>query len=102
MASIGFLIVSALRALVEVALIALFAQGLLALLAGARRGANPIYRLFQIVTGPVLRGVRFITPKVFLDKHLPFVAFFFLFWLWIILAYAKRVICGVDGLACGR
>lgn len=101
MTSMELFIVSVLRALVEVALLALLGQGLLALLAGARRGMNPIYRLFQIVTQPVLRGMRLLAPKVILDKHLPFVAFFFLFWLWIFLAYVKRVMCGIDGFACG-
>lgn len=101
MTSIELFLVSALRALVEVALLALIGQGLLAVLAGARRGTNPIYRLFQIITDPVVRLVRRITPRAVLDKHLPFVAFFVLFWLWILLAYVKRVLCGIDGLACG-
>jgi len=101
MTSIELFLVSVLRALVEVALLALLGQGLLAILAGSRRGTNPIYRLFQIITDPVLRLVRRITPRQILDRHLPFVAFFMLFWLWILLAYVKRVLCGIDGLACG-
>jgi len=101
MTSIEFFILSILRALVEVAMLALLGQGILALLAGARRATNPIYRVFQVVTQPVLRAVRFVTPKLIIDKHLPFVAFFLLFWLWIFLAYAKRVLCGIEGLACG-
>lgn len=100
MTSIELFVISALRALVEVALLALLGQGLLALLAGARRATNPIYRLFQIVTQPVLKGVRFITPKAILDKHLPFAAFFALFWIWILLAYAKRSLCQIEGLVC--
>lgn len=101
MTSIELFLVSALRALVEVALLALVGQGVLALLAGPRRGSNPIYRVFLIVTGPVLRAVRYVTPKAIIDKHLPFVAFFVLFWLWILLAYVKRVLCGIEGVACG-
>ena len=79
-------IVSLLRALVEVALLALLGQGLLALLAGARRHDNFVY-------------CRWITPKVIIDKHLPFVAFFLLFWLWIMLAWIKRELCVLSGLA---
>lgn len=94
------LALSILRALVEVALLTLLAQGLLALLAGARRDSNPIYQLFRVVTRPVLRIVRFITPKLIIDRHLPVVAFFVLFWVWIFLAYAKRLVCQVDGLVC--
>jgi len=101
MSSIELFLVSALRALVEVALLALIGQGLLAILAGPRRATNPIYRLFQIITQPVLRVLRIVTPRLVVDKHLPFVAFFALFWLWILLAYVKRVLCGIDGLACG-
>lgn len=97
MTSVELFLISALRALVEVALLALIGQGAVALLSGARRAANPIYRIFQIVTAPVLRAVRWVTPKAIIDKHLPFVAFFVLFWLWILLAYVKRVLAGIDG-----
>ena len=93
-------IVSLLRALVEVALLALLGQGLLALLAGARRHDNFVYRLFLIITGPVMKACRWITPKVIIDKHLPFVAFFLMFWLWILLAWVKRELCVLHGLAC--
>jgi len=84
------LLLGVLRALVEVALLALLGQGLLALLAGARRDTNPIYMLFKIVTKPAIVAARWITPKLVIDKHIPFVAFFVLFWLWIFLAWAKQ------------
>lgn len=90
MASPDLLILSILRAVVEVALLALLGQGAVALLAGARRQTNPIYQLFAIVTRPVIRAVRWITPKPVIDRHVPFVAFFLLFWLWIFLAWAKN------------
>lgn len=90
MANPDLFVLSVLRALVEVALLALLGQGAVALLSGARRQANPIYQLFAIVTKPVIRAARFITPKPILDKHVPFVAFFLLFWLWLFLAWAKR------------
>lgn len=83
-------VLSALRALVEVALLALLGQGAVALLSGARRQTNPIYQLFAVVTRPVIRVVRFITPKPIIDKHVPFVAFLLLFWFWLFLAWAKR------------
>jgi len=90
MASTELLLLGVLRALVEVALLALLGQGLLALLAGARRDTNPIYMLFKIVTKPAIVAARWITPKLVIDKHIPFVAFFLLFWLWIFLAWAKQ------------
>lgn len=84
------LLLGVLRALVEVALLALLGQGLLALLAGARRDTNPIYILFKVVTKPAIRAARWVTPKLVIDKHIPFVAFFLLFWLWLFLAWAKQ------------
>ena len=93
-------IVSVLRALVEVALLALLGQGVLALLAGSRRHDNFVYKLFLVITGPVIKACRWITPKVIIDRHLPFVAFFLLFWLWILLAWVKRELCTLEGLAC--
>ncbi|MGE5945357.1 MAG: hypothetical protein ACM35F_01485 [Betaproteobacteria bacterium] len=79
----------------------LLGQGLLYLLAGARRESNMIYQLFQIVTRPVIRLVRLITPRIIVDRHIPVVAFFLLFWLWIVLAYVRRIICDANGLVCG-
>jgi len=92
-------VVSILRALVEVALLSLLGQGRAGLPPGARRAGNPVYRLFQVVTRPVVRLVRWLTPKVVVDRHVPFVAFFLTFWLWIVLAYVKRVLCEGHGLA---
>ncbi|EXI80553.1 MAG: hypothetical protein AW10_01696 [Candidatus Accumulibacter appositus] len=91
--------VSILRALVEVALLSLLGQAAVGLLAGTRRASNPVYRLFEVVTRPVVHLVRWLTPKVVLDRHLPFVAFFLSFWLWIVLAYVKRLLCELHGLA---
>ena len=99
MSNLDLFIVSVLRALVEVALLGLIGQGVLALLAGGRRHNNFVYRLFLVITGPVMKVCRWITPKVIIDKHLPFVAFFLLFWLWIMLAWIKRELCVLSGLA---
>ena len=94
------LLVSILRTLVEVAGFALLGQGALALLAGKYREQNIFYRVLRIVTSPVVRAVRFITPRLILDAHIPMLTFFLLFWLWIGLAFAKRHLCGLHGLAC--
>jgi hypothetical protein len=37
---------------------------------------------------------------VILDKHVPFVAFFVLFWLLVLLAIVKRQLCAIEGLVC--
>ncbi|MGB9130199.1 MAG: hypothetical protein WCB97_11155 [Thiobacillus sp.] len=97
---LDILLVSVLRTLVEVAGFALLGQGVLALLAGKYREQNIFYRVLRIITGPVVRAVRFITPRFILDAHIPVLTFFLLFWLWIMLAFAKRHLCGLHGLAC--
>jgi hypothetical protein len=101
MANPELFLISVLRALTEVALLTLFGQGLLALLAGARRATNPVYRVFQVVTKPIIQTVRYLTPRVIIDRHIPVVAFFLLFWLWIGLAAVKRYVCVAQGLNCG-
>ena len=100
MANPELLILSILRALTEVALLPLLRQGLLALLAGSRRATNPVYQLFDVITRPAIKAVRFITPKLIIDRHIPLVTFFLLFWLWIFLAYVKRIICAANQLNC--
>jgi len=94
------LLVSLARVLVEVAGFSLLGQGVLALLAGKQRHANLFYRILDVITAPVVKAVRCITPRFIIDAHIPILAFFLLFWLWIMLAVAKRYLCGLHGLAC--
>ncbi len=92
MTTIELNIVSILRVLVEVAGMFLLAQGLLYFLAGSTRDKNIVYQLFRIITRPVIQMTRFVTPRLIVDKHIPFVAFFILFWLWLLLAYVKQIL----------
>jgi len=94
------LMLGVLRALVEVAMLFLLGQGLLALLAGRRRHDNTMYKLFLIVTGPVVKVARKITPRQIIDRHLPFIAFAVLFWFWIALAWLKKLYCETNLLQC--
>jgi len=94
------LILSVLRALVEVAGYFLLGQGLLALLAGSRRHDNTMYKLFLIVTGPVVKATRMVTPRQIIDKHVPFIAFAVLFWLWITLKWLMKLYCETNMLQC--
>ncbi len=75
----------ALKAVVEVAGFAYIGQGLVALFAGSRREQNVIFQVFRIVTGPVTRATRFLMPKFVPDRHIPFIAFGLLMWVWIFL-----------------
>lgn len=100
MVAATLLLVSILRALVEVAGLALLGQGAVGFLAGSRRETNPIYQLFRIIATPALRILAPITPRFLAEQHRPWFAFFILFTLWVVLAAIKRAICTANGLAC--
>ncbi len=71
-------IVIILKAINEIALLALVGQGILFLFAGAKRDNNPIYFVFKTLTLPVMKFARLITPRFVLDQHIGFVALFLL------------------------
>jgi hypothetical protein len=71
-------IVIILKAINEIALLALAGQGILFLFAGAKRDSNPIYFIFKTLTQPVMKFARLITPRFVLDQHIGFVALFLL------------------------
>jgi hypothetical protein len=48
----------------------------------------------------VLKTARRITPRQIIDKHLPYIAFAVLFWIWIALAWLKRMYCETNLLQC--
>lgn len=81
------------RAIVEVAGYALIGQGVLFVFAGASRHKNFVYQLFVAVTNPAIRLTRFVTPRFIADQHIGLVTFFLLFWVWILLTYAKLRVC---------
>ncbi len=94
------LIIRVLKALVEIAALSLLARGAIAVLSGNMRQQNIVYCLFQVVTAPVIRIVRAITPGFIADRYLGLVGFFILFWLWIALVVAKGYVCHAQHLAC--
>ena len=76
--------------MVELLLVVLLGQGLLYLLAGARRHENLVYKMFATVTAPIMKATRFVTPRFIVDAHIGFVAFFLLALLWVF-AFALKV-----------
>ena len=74
-------IVVILKALTEIAGLALLGQGILFVLAGANREQNLFYKLLKTVTSPIRRAVRFITPRFVPDRHIGIAAFFLAFQL---------------------
>lgn len=87
------LLASTLKLLAEIALLALLGQWLLGLLAGAKRESNLFYQLLQVVTRPVVRGARWLTPRIVLDRHLPLVAFLLLAFTWLAVTALKISLC---------
>ena len=87
------LLVSSIKLIAEIALMALIGQWLLGLLAGARRDTNLFYRALTVLTGPFIKGARWLTPRLVLDRHLPLVAFLLLSFVWIAATLAKINIC---------
>ena len=93
------LFVSSVKLVAEIALMALVGQGVLALLAGRKRDSNFFYQLFQVLTGPFVRGARLITPRIVLDRHVPLVAFLLLAFTWLVATGYRIQMCvqiGID------
>jgi hypothetical protein len=82
-------IIVILKALAEIAGVALLGQGVLWLIAGSRRQENIVYGLFRTLTSPVMRVTRAITPRVIIDAHIGLVAFFLVAVLWVVLTAIK-------------
>ena len=89
-----------LKALVEVAAAFMLGQGVLYVLAGSRRQDNFVYQLFALLTRPVFRLTRAITPRLVRDDHIWVAALLLLFWLWLCAFAAKAYICTSQNLAC--
>ena len=87
------LIATSVKLIAEIALLAMVGQWLLGLLAGSKRDGNFLYRLLQILTSPVVKAVRIITPRFVLDRHIPLAAFLALLSLWLVATIAKINLC---------
>jgi hypothetical protein len=85
-----FVFATVLKGLVEVLLVVMLGQGILYLFAGQRRQENVVYRAFAVVTAPIMKATRFVTPRFIVDQHIGYVAFFLLVLAWV-LALALKV-----------
>jgi hypothetical protein len=83
------LFISALKLIVEIALLSLFGQWVLGLLAGQKKEGNIFYKLLETLGKPFVQIARFITPRVILDRHVPLVAFLLLAFAWLIVTWTK-------------
>lgn len=78
-----------LKGLAEFAGLLLIGQGLVYALSFGRHEVNGVYRFFRLMTSPVVRLTRVITPQKVADRHVPFVALLLIFWVWLFLSYFK-------------
>jgi hypothetical protein len=92
------LLVSSIKLVTEIALLALAGHWLLGLLAGQRRDANLFYQLLGMMTKPFIRGARLVSPRLVLDRHLPLVAFLLLGFAWLVATVTKINLCLQTGV----
>jgi hypothetical protein len=90
------------KALAELALMALLGRFLVGIFAGATREKNIFWQLLDVLARPVIKLTRWITPKVVLDQHVPLAAFFLLGFVWLIATQAKIAACLEAGVAACR
>lgn len=84
-----YVLVVMLKAINEIALIALISQGALYVLAGSKRENNFVYFILKTMTMPAMKFARLITPRVILDQHIGWVALFILLLAEVLLIVAK-------------
>jgi hypothetical protein len=87
------LVVSTVKLLAEIALLAFAGQFVLGLLVGPKRESNFMWRLLDVLTKPFVRVTRAVTPKIVLDRHVPLAAFVALVSVWFIATLAKINVC---------
>jgi uncharacterized protein YggT (Ycf19 family) len=93
------LMISALKLIIEIALLALLGQWILGLLAGQRKQNNVFYQVLEIIGRPFVQLTRWFTPRIVLDRHRPLVAFLMLGFVWLAVTAAKISHCLKVGVA---
>ncbi|MBS7808279.1 hypothetical protein [Variovorax sp. PCZ-1] len=92
------LLVSIIKLVCEIALLGLAGRWLLGLLAGQKKESNFFYKALEAMTKPFVSAARFITPKAVIDRHVPFVAFLLLGFIWLVSVLEKVRICTQIGV----
>jgi hypothetical protein len=96
------LLLSSVKLVAEIALLALVGRWLLGVLAGARRETNIFWRVLDAMVQPFVRTIRAVTPRVVLDRHIPLAAFVALGMVWVVATLAKIEWCLEHGVALCR
>ncbi|MEY2683716.1 MAG: hypothetical protein RJA09_860 [Pseudomonadota bacterium] len=87
------------KLVLEIALLALVGRWVVGLLSGQRRDQNFFYQILHIMVRPFLSGVRLVTPRLVVERHLPLVTFLILGFAWLAVTVAKVQTCVQMGVA---
>lgn len=93
------LLVSAVKLVAELALLALLGQAVLGWLAGAHRERNLFYQLLALMGRPWVRAAGWVSPSFVLPQHHPLVAGCLLAVVWLAAVLAKISLCLSLGVA---
>lgn len=95
-------LISAIKLVLEIALLSLVGQWVLGLLTGPARERNLVYQLLQTVSKPFVKLARWCSPRIVLDRHTPLLAFLLLLLAWLAVTASKIAHCVSTGLALCR
>ena len=84
-----------------IALLSLLGQGILYVLAGAKRDTNLFYGLLKIISKPFTVLLRKVTPAKVADHHVPIVTFLVLLLTYAVVTFEKINLCvGLQMVGC--
>jgi hypothetical protein len=86
-------IISSIKLVAEIALLALVGQWVLGVLVGANKQGNLFYQILQMMGRPFVFIARHISPRFVLERHHPLVAFLLLTLVWVAVTIAKISHC---------
>ncbi len=92
------LLVTSVKLIAEIALMAFIGQFLLGLLAGQRRESNLFYKVLKTMTDPFTKVTRLITPRIVLDRHIQLAAFLSMVFIWVFATAFKINLCAQIGI----
>lgn len=93
--NLSYFLVTALRELVLINFYALVGQGILYVLAGQGREQNMFYRIIKLIASPAMWLARKLSPKLVVDRHIPWVALFLVIVLGVALTVAQQILVGM-------
>ena len=96
------LLISAVKLVAELALLALVGQAVLGWLAGTQRDRNVFYQLLALLGRPFVRLAGWVSPPFVLPQHHPLVALCLLSVVWLAATLAKISICVSLGVSVCR